>query len=82
MERPERSARRVPSGDLVYPGAQGCTGKKRLRPAVKRQMVTEMITDHGLPERRACGLMAKEIGSEFLSIPCKAPRPTYALSDR
>jgi len=24
---------------------------------VKRQMVAEMITDHGLSERRACGLM-------------------------
>jgi putative transposase len=38
-------------------GAQGCAGKKRIRPAVKRQMVREAMTTHDLSQRRACGLI-------------------------
>ena len=38
-----------------YSGAQGRTGKKRLRPAVKRAMVVEVMTTHDLSQRRACG---------------------------
>src|SRR5271169_629535 len=40
-----------------YSGAQGCAGKKRIRPAVKRQMVVEVMTTHDLSQRRACGLI-------------------------
>ena len=40
-----------------YSGAQGPTGKKRLRPAVKRQLVVEVMTTHELSQRRACGLI-------------------------
>src|SRR3984893_10682750 len=40
-----------------YSSAQGCTGKKRLRPAVKRQMVAEVMSAHQLSQRRACGLI-------------------------
>src|SRR5258708_3888607 len=40
-----------------YSGAQGCAGKKRLRPAVKRQMVMEAMATHYLSQRRACGLI-------------------------
>src|SRR5258708_31788989 len=40
-----------------YSGAQGCAGKKRLRPGVKRQMVAEVMTTHELSQRRACGLI-------------------------
>src|SRR5229473_2333665 len=40
-----------------YLGAQGRTGKKRLRPAVKRAMVVEAMTTHDLSQRRACGLI-------------------------
>jgi putative transposase len=36
---------------------QGRTGKKRLRPAVKRAMVVEVMTTHDLSQRRACGLI-------------------------
>jgi hypothetical protein len=39
-------------------GTEGCTGKKRLRPAVKRAMVAEVMTSHALSQRRACGLSA------------------------
>jgi hypothetical protein len=30
--------------------------KKRLRPAVRRQTVAELMVSHGLPERRVCEL--------------------------
>jgi hypothetical protein len=40
-----------------YSGTQGRTGKKRLRPAVKRQMVVEVMTTHELSQHRACGLI-------------------------
>src|ERR1700690_2567517 len=36
------------------PGAQGGARKKRLRPAVKRQMVAAAMAMHGLSQRRAC----------------------------
>ena len=39
------------------PGAQGRAGKKRLRPAVKREMVAEVMATHDLSQRRACGLI-------------------------
>ena len=39
-----------------HPGAEGRAGKKRLRPAVKREMVVEVMA-HGLSQRRACGLI-------------------------
>jgi hypothetical protein len=38
-------------------GTQGRAGKKRLRPAVKQQMVAEVMTTHELSQRRACGLI-------------------------
>jgi putative transposase len=40
-----------------YSGSQGRIGKKRLRPAVKRAMVVELMTTHDLSHRRACGLI-------------------------
>jgi putative transposase len=40
-----------------HSSAEGRTGKKRLRPAVKRQMVAEVMSGHGLSQRRACGLI-------------------------
>ena len=40
-----------------YSGAEGRAGKKRLRPAVKRQMVAEVMTTHCLSQRRACRLI-------------------------
>src|SRR5271155_4034319 len=40
-----------------FAGAQGRTGKKRIRPAVKRQLVGEVMTTHELSQRRACGLI-------------------------
>src|SRR5271156_147965 len=40
-----------------FAGAQGRTGKKRIRPAVKRQLVAEVMTTHELSQRRACGLI-------------------------
>jgi putative transposase len=41
---------------LDIPGAEGRTGQKRVRPAVKREMVAEVIATYGLSQRRACGL--------------------------
>ena len=43
--------------DHGHPGAQGCAGKKRLRPAVKREMVTYVMTSQDLSQRRDCGLI-------------------------
>lgn len=40
-----------------YSSAQGRAGEKRLRPAVKRQLVVEVMTTHELSQRRACGLI-------------------------
>ena len=40
-----------------HSSAEGRTGKKRLRPAVKRQMVAEVMSSHRLSQRRACGLI-------------------------
>jgi hypothetical protein len=40
-----------------YSGAQGRACKKRLRPAVKRQMGMEVMTTHDLSQRRAGGLI-------------------------
>jgi hypothetical protein len=40
-----------------HSGAEGRAGKKRIRPAVKREMVAEVIAMHGLSQRRACGLI-------------------------
>ena len=42
---------------LEYPGAEGRAGKKRLRPAVKRQMVVEVMSTHELSQGRTCGLI-------------------------
>ena len=58
-----------------HPGAQGRAGKKRLRPAVKRQMVAEVMTTHDLSQRRACGLIG--ITRRRLQ---RAPRKTATAS--
>jgi hypothetical protein len=47
-------------------------GKKRLRLAVKREMVAEVIAMHGLSERRACGLL--EITRRSFRRPPARPR--------
>ena len=59
---PARGREPAAEGDRGRPGAgssgaQGRAGKKRLRPAVKRQMVAEVMTTHELSQRRACGLI-------------------------
>jgi putative transposase len=42
---------------LDISNAEGCTRKKRLWPAVKREMVMEVMTSHRLLPRRASGLI-------------------------
>src|SRR5207244_10340221 len=51
-----------------YSGAQGRAGKKRPRPAVKRQMVMEVMTTHALSQRRACGLCQESCESPSVII--------------
>jgi putative transposase len=64
MRRLRQTRRGEPAaeGDHRRPGAgpsraEGRAGKKRLRPAVKRQMVVDVMTTHELSQRRACVLI-------------------------
>src|SRR5450432_3472581 len=59
---PARGREPAAEGDRGRPGSgsagtQGRTGKKRIRPAVKRQLVIEVMATHELSQRRACGLI-------------------------
>ena len=65
LRRAEESRKKIKSA--LSPGSN-CTfwqfsrtdktcWQKRLRPAVKRQMVAEVMTTHRLSQRRACGLI-------------------------
>jgi putative transposase len=61
LRRLEKENRRL-KGDRSgpgarHPGAEGRAGKKRVRPAVKRELVAGLMAMHGLSQRRACGLI-------------------------
>jgi hypothetical protein len=58
-----------------HPRVEGRAVKKRIRPAVKREMVAQVIAVHGLSQRRACGLCEITRGSFTRGSFRRAPRP-------
>src|ERR1019366_2981368 len=57
--------------DVGQRGAQGPTGKKRLRPAVQREAVGRVMERHGLSQRHACRLVG--LDRSTLRYQCKRP---------